>query len=594
MKTNLLKFSFALVITFLVSGCNDEFLERYPLDRITNETFWNTENDLAVYNNSLYNIIRDDINVPILHGHADGFNSHFGTIWSQDEFTDNLAPRHPRHNRFQQVRAGKHQPNSGEQWFSYSGWNFVRAINVGLANYDKAAIPQATKNKYIAEARLMRGWFYGEKVTKFGDVPWVDRELNVDSEELFAARTPRAEAMQKVLADLTFATENLPANWGDGNAPGRLNRWAALLVKARICLFEGTFNKYHNIGDSKMWLEEAAKASKELIEKGPYRLYKTGDPQNDYNAYHRALDLTGNPEVIAWRRYKNGVLNNHVQSYFREYSGGATKSLVDDYLCTDGLPISLSPLYKGDEKLEDVFENRDPRLSQTVLNPAETAKYRFDQNDGRTYPRLEGFPGGGVKTSTGYHIIKNYNADDLIGKAFNQGESPAVILRLAEGMLIYAEAMAELGTISQADLDMSINRLRDRVAMPPMILGNIPVDPRYVEDGISPLIAEIRRERRIEMAVEGLRYQDLQRWKMGKKLVKKDYGMRWSEANKARFSPTTMQSSIDPVSGKEYIDVYKGTDWDNPVFDEAKHYLWPIPLGPLAQNPAIKQNPGWE
>ncbi len=594
MKNIILKLGLGCLMVLAVSACNDDFLERYPLDQITNETFWNTENDLIVYNNGLYNLIRDDIDVPILHGHHDGFGSHYASIWNQDEFTDNLAPRHPRHTRFQQVRAGMHQITGGDQWFGYDGWNFVRAINVGMDNYNRAKIPQATKDKYIGEARLMRGWFYAEKVTKFGDVPFVERELNVDSEELFAARTPRAEVMKKVLEDLNFASTKLPNDWGDGNAPGRINRWAALLVKARVCLFEGTFNKYHGIGDSKMWLEEAAKASKELIEKGPYRLYSTGDPKNDYNAYHRMLDLTGNPEVIQWRKYKSGVLNNNALSYFRSYSGGITKSMVDDYLCTDGLPIALSPLYKGNETIENEFENRDPRFRQTALHPADTEKYRFDRADGRSYPRLEGFPGGGVKSTTGYHIIKNYNADDLIGKAFNQGEMPAVILRLAEGLLIYAEAKAELGTITQDDLDISINKLRDRVAMPHLKLGAVPVDPRYAKLGLSPIIAEIRRERRIEMVVEGLRYQDIQRWKMGKLLTKKDYGMRWSEANKARFSPTNMKTSINPDDGKEYIDVYKGTDFENPVFDEGKHYFWPIPIGDLAANPALGQNPGWE
>ncbi|MPR36082.1 RagB/SusD family nutrient uptake outer membrane protein [Salmonirosea aquatica] len=593
MKNNILKFSCALIVTFLVSGCNDEFLERYPLDQITNETFWNTENDLAVYNNSLYNLVRNDVAVPILMGHTDGFNSHFGNIWAQDEFSDNMAPREPRHVRFQQVRAGKHNVPSNPEWFGYQGWNFIRAINVGLANYDRADIPQATINKYAGEARLFRGWFYGEKVQKFGDVPFVERELNIDSEELYAARTPRAEAMQKVLEDLTFAAENLPADWGDGNAPGRLNRWAALLVKARICLYEGTWNKYHGAGDSQMWLEEAAKAAKEVMDNGPYRLYMTGHPESDYNAYHRILDLTGNPEVMAWRKYKLGVFTNHIQAYFG-YTGGATKSLVEDYLCTDGLPITLSPLYKGDETFEDVFENRDPRLRQTILHPDDTDIYRYDREDGRTYPRLAGNPGGGFKTTTGYHIIKHYNADDMIGKAYNTAESPAIILRFAEVLLTYAEAKAELGTITQADLDASINKLRDRVAMPHLMLGNVPVDPRYTADGITPLIAEIRRERRIELFMEGHRYKDLKRWKQGKKLEIPDMGMRWSEANKARFSPTTMETSIDPVSGKEYIDVYKGTDWANPVFDESKHYLWPIPLNTLAQNPAIEQNPGWD
>ncbi|HEV7351102.1 RagB/SusD family nutrient uptake outer membrane protein [Telluribacter sp.] len=593
MKSNILKFSFALGVTFLVSGCNDEFLERYPLDQITNETFWNSENDLAVYNNSIYNIARNDVAVPIMMGHTEGFNSHFGNIYAQDEFSDNLAPREPRHVRFQQVRAGKHNVPSNPEWFGYQGWNFIRAINVGLENYNRAQIPQAAKDKYAGEAQLFRGWFYAEKVQKFGDVPYVDRSLNIDSEELYAARMPRAEAMKKILDDLNFASTKLPNNWGDGNAPGRLNRWAALLVKARLCLYEGTWNKYHNAGDSKMWLEEAVKAAKELMDKGPYRLYSTGNPENDYNAYHRVLDLTGNPEVIYWRKYKSGVINNHIQSYFN-YTGGATKSLVEDYLCTDGLPISLSPLYKGDEQFENIFENRDPRLRQTVLHPADTKKYNYHLGDGRTYPRLLGMPGGGLQTTTGYHIIKHYNADDMIGKAFNTGETPAITLRFAEALLIYAEALAELGTISQGDLDISINKLRDRVKMPHMTLGNIPVDPRYAKDGISPLIAEIRRERRIELFMEGHRYTDLKRWKQGKKLEIPSMGIRWNADAQARFKGTNMKTSIDPVSGKEYIDVFKGTDFENPVFNEAKHYLWPIPLNTLAQNPAIKQNPGWE
>lgn len=364
-------------------------------------------------------------------------------------------------------------------------------------------------------------------------------------------------------------------------------------MKARLCLYEGTFNKYHKAGESKMWLEEAAKAAKELMDKGPYRLYKTGDPAHDYNAYHRVLDLTGNPEVISWRKYKLGVITNHVQAYF-SYTGGATKSMVEDYLCTDGLPISLSPLYKGDEKIEDVFVNRDPRLRQTILHPDDTKFYRYDKEDGPSYPRLEGMSGGGYKTTTGYHVIKFYNADDLIGKAYNTAESPAITLRFAEALLTYAEAMAELGTISQADLDASINKLRERVKMPPLMMSNVPVDPRYTKDGVTPLINEIRRERRIELFMEGHRYTDLKRWKQGKKLEIPAMGIRWSADAKARFSGTTMKTAIDPVSGKEYIDVYKGTDYAVPVFDEARHYLWPIPLNVLAQNPAIKQNPGWE
>tara|TARA_R110001599_G_scaffold3619_2_gene19969 strand:- start:23830 stop:25605 length:1776 start_codon:yes stop_codon:yes gene_type:complete len=574
----------------LLLSCNDDFLERYPLDEVSNETFWNTENDLMVYNNSLYHLALNDDNVPILHGHFDGFNSHWGSYWFLDEFSDNLAPRHDRHAFFQQVRAGKQIVPNGGQWFGYKGWNFVRAINVGLENYDKADIPEDTRNKYVGEARLLRGWFYAEKVQKFGDVPWVDRELNIDSDELFAARTPREEAMDKVLEDLNFATENIPDDWGDGNEPGRLNRWAALAIKSRLCLYEGTWRKYHGGSNAEMWIREAAEAAKEVIDNSPYAIYNTGDPENDFNSFMRKIDISGNPEVMVWRRYQLGIYTNHVQSYF-SYSGGATKSFVEDFLATDGKPISISPLYQGDDTIEDVFANRDPRLRQTILHPDDTEKYNYDRGDGRDYPRVVGMSGG-FTTTTGYHIIKHYNADDMIGKAYNTAESPAIILRYAEVLLNYAEAKAELGEITQGDLDLSINQLRDRVNMPHLMMDP-PMDPRYANDGVSPLIVEIRRERRVELFLEGFRYNDLKRWKQGKKLEIPDMGVQWSPENQARFEGATVQTSVDPESGKTYIDVYKGTDWANPVFDEAKHYLWPLPLDDLAQNPQLVQNPGY-
>ena len=493
------------------------------------------------------------------------------------------------------MRAGKQPIPENADWFGYEGWNFLRAINVGMANYGRAKVSEAIRNKYVGEARLLRGWFYADKVSKYGDVQWVDRELSIEDDDiLYGERDDREFVMEKVLEDLTFATENIPNDWGDGNAPGRLNRWCALLVKSRVCLFEGTWRKYHGGTAPEMWLQEAADAAKELMENGPYSLYSTGDPNSDYNAIHRMTDLTGNPEVLYWRRYQLGIFTNHVQSYHREYNGGATKSMVEAYLCTDGLPISLSPLYQGDEVYEDIWENRDPRLRQTILHPDDQAIYRYGNHDfGVTrYPRIQGMTGPGNKIATGYHIIKVYE-NNAAYATYNVSATPAIILRFGEALLNYAEAKAELGDIAQADLDMSINLLRDRVAMPHMTL-DVPMDPLYASDGVSALIVEIRRERRIELFMEGFRYDDLRRWKQGKKLEVKSYGIRWDAANKARFDPkgeVTIQSSS--VDGVEYLDIYKGTDYAVPVFDEGKHYLWPLPISAISQNPALGQNPGW-
>ncbi len=595
MKKPIIKISLAVFATLLSISCNDDFLQRDPLDKISNETFWNTENDLKVYNNSLYHIARTEGSVPMLAGHDEGFNSQSRVIWYLDGMSDNTAPRHSRADFFQRVRAGKHITPDNPDMFGYKGWNFLRAINVGLANYPMAKVSEVIRDQYSGEARLLRGWFYADKVSKFGNVQWIDRELTTnDTDILYGARDDREFVMGKVLEDLNFAVLSIPNDWKDGNAPGRLNRWCALQVKSRICLFEGTWRKYHGGSNPDMWLQEAASAALELMKNGPYSLYSTGNPNTDYNAIHRMTDLTGNREVLYWRRYQLGIFTNHVQSYHKDYNGGATKNMVEDYLCTDGLPITLSPLYKGDAVYENIWKDRDPRLRQTILHPEDQPIYRYGNHDFNVsrYPLIQGMTNPGQKIFTGYHIIKVFDVNTAYA-TYNTSTTPAIILRLGEALLNYAEAKAELGTITQADLDMSINLLRDRVAMPHLDL-NPSIDPRYASDGVSTLLTEIRRERRVELFMEGFRYDDLRRWKKGKKLEAKSYGMRWDAANKARIDPTgkvTVKTST--VGGIEYLDIYKGTDYATPVFDENKHYLWPIPIGDISQNPALGQNPGW-
>jgi hypothetical protein len=583
MKKHIIKICLVVVATMLSFSCNNEFLERYPLDEISNDSFWNTENDLRVYNNSLYNMVRSDVSVPIFMGFDAGFSSHRYGIWHMSGFSDNTAPRHSRHNEYARKRAGKHTISNGAAWYGWRGWNFVRAINVGMDNYGTAEVSEEVRNMYIGEARLMRGWFYADKISKFAAAQWYESELNIDDEDiLYGTRDDRQTVMTNVLADLNFAVANIPDDWGDGNAPGRLNRWGALLVKSRVCLFEGTWRKYHGVGsDADMWLTEAKNAAKELMDSGPYSLYKGGSGA-EYNAVHRITDdLAGNSEVIYWRRYERGIFTNHVQSYHRGYNGGMTKAMAEDYLCTDGQPIILSdgsqnPLYLGDAVYDNVFENRDPRMRQTILHPDDQAIYNYGNHapEVYAYPRIQGMSGG-QRVYTGYHIIKTFD-DGASYASYNSSQTPAITMRFAEALLNYAEATAELGSgvISQADLDLSINLLRDRVGMQHLV--DLPtMDPRYAGDGITAVLAEIRRERRVELFMEGFRYDDLRRWKMGKKLEVKDYGMRWDAANQAQVDPdgdvTVNSSIIKDVFGNdvEYIEIYKGTDYETPVFDES-------------------------
>jgi starch-binding outer membrane protein, SusD/RagB family len=599
MKNYILKTLIMVVAALLSFSCNDSFLEKGPLDKISDGSFWNTENDLIVYNNSLYNLVLNDDVIPIFMGHDDGFDSQKYGIWYLDGFSDNTAPLAARSFNFQQIRAGKQiiPNNGGAQWFGWKGWNFVRAINVGMDNYGRASVPDVVRNKYIGEARFMRGWFYADKISKFGTAQWVESEVSVDDEDILnGTRDSRDLVMGKVLEDLNFATANLPANWGDGNAPGRINRWGALLIKSRVALFEGTWRKYHGLAGADTWLQAAADAAKELMDDGPYSLFDNGDhASSSYNALHRMENIAGNPEVIYWRRYERGIFTNHAMNYWRSYNGGATKSMVEDYLDIDGLPITLSDKYLGDASYKDIFVDRDPRLRQSIMHPDDQQIYGYGNHPFATYsyPRIQGMPGG-QNSTTGYHIIKVFqNTPAYAG--YNSSITPAITMRFAEALLNYAEATAELGggVISQADLDVSINKLRDRVGMPHLV-ANPPMDPRYASDGISAVLVEIRRERRVELFIEGFRYDDLRRWKQGKKLEVKDYGMRWDAANIAAIPGSDKTAiKVGLVNDIPYLEPYKGTDFENPVFDEAKDYLWPIPIESISQNPNLGQNPGW-
>lgn len=582
-------------IMLAATSCTD-FLDRQPLDEISNDSFWNTEEDMRVYNNRLYNMAADcgKTGIMIAHGLTRGYITSYLFL---EQMSDNLAPTNSRTSFFVDIKRGKRTVPVKPENFDYQGWNFLREINFGLENYNRVPISDEIKNKYIAEARLFRGWFYAVKVQRYGDVQWVDKPLNIDSEELYETRNSRMEVMDKVLDDLNFATKYLPNDWKDGNAPGRLNRWCALLIKSRLCLFEGTYRKYHQLSDYERWIKEAKDAAYLVITESPYGVYKTSDPANeDYAWLHRQIDLTGNPEIMYWARYTYGINSNNVMRYFANYNGGATRSFVESFLCTDGLPISLSPLYRGDAQIEDVFKNRDPRLRQSILHPADKEMRGYDRDDVLPYPRLLGMVGGQIST-TGYHVVKPYNMDIMRGKSVNQLENAGVILRYGEALLNYAEAVAEYANIEpikQSDLDISINLLRDRVGMPRMVLDEIPVDPAAAEDGVSPLIYEIRRERRVELFCEGFRYDDLMRWKLGRKLVEPALGILWDEKAKQRYEGARLvKTSADPVTGKEYVDAYKGTQWENGKFDEERDYLWPIPISILTENPEVGQNPKW-
>lgn len=590
MKTHI-KTIFGLAAgALLLTACNDSFLDRNPTSDLVDKDFWNTASDLEVYNNGIYNQAGDNDDYMFLVGFTnDPYNSSAWSAIACEAQTDNFASLSSAQQWATKIGAGQETvPNNPDRggW----KWDLLRRCNVFFENYHKADVLETIKQQYAGEVYFFRAWFYLDKVQKYGDVPYVTKALDTDSPELYGKRTPRKDVMDSVLVDIDKACAYLPVAW-DKSKPNRVDKGTALALKSRICLYEGTYRKYHNLGDYEKYLQEAVKASEDLIALNKYKVYNTGKPESDYTALFSSPDLSTNPEVIFYRKYEAGVLGNRMSGYIVLMNAGATKDFVDDFLCLDSdgeaRPVSLSTDYKEDT-YQNVLTNRDPRLTQTILDPLKAKNVLYNQ-DKYQFPILNGMDGW--KTTTGYHVIKYYNKDEDAKGYGNEG-TDAPLFRYAEVLLNLAEAKAELGTINQTDLDNTVNLLRKRAGMPDLTLTP-PMDPKYAGEGITSLLVEIRRERRVELSFEMSRYPDLMRWKWGKRLAEPMLGMRFEAADSESEQFKNADVQTVEVNGKHYIDAFAGNDFGKRVFDEEKHYLHPIPVNVRSKNPELGQNPKW-
>lgn len=526
-----------------IVACNDSYMEKYPLDKISDFQFWNTSSDLELYANQFYPYLK-----------APHYN------WRNDDNSDNNAPAN-RHS----FSWGEYVlPASGGGW-GKDDWLPIRRCNYALVRAEQMAKDDKTM-LYVGEIRFFRALFYHQKVKRFGDVPWLDKDLGIDSEELFGARESRKLIFDKILEDLDFAISHLP----EESTTGRLTKYAALTFKAEAALFEGTFRKYHKLGDHESVLKEGAKAAEEVINSGRFGLYTTGQPEQDYFDLFVQYELKGNPEGIMIQRFVEGLrMHNNVRE-MGESKTGYSKDFVNSYLCKDGLPIGLSAQYKGDAVFGDEFENRDPRMKQSIYHPERP--YRVYEDGGVDYRTMPEFDNNYVTTS--YIITKGYSFYER-DRLQLQCTIDDFIFRYGKLLVTYAEIKAELNECTQDVLDRTINKLRERVDMPALKVDVGFVDPNWPkwEEPVSALVNEIRRERRIETAGEGMRWDDLMRWKAGKLLE----------------NELTMRGARDPKTG-DYRVIYPGftRKWDN------KLYLYPIPSQERGLNPALNQNPGWE
>lgn len=628
-----IKYKIVLLLAFVgvfSFSCNDSFMDKGPQDKIVDENFWRSESDLKLYLNTLY--------PDYILGHLSGWSNSRSyptnivgsPLMYGDVYSDNAVKTGNEDSRL----AGKLViPTSGVS----TGWEWakLRKINYFLARYNRANIPTETKKQYAAEAYFFKAWDYYKKVLALGDVPWLIYDLTTDSPELYSKRTPRAEVMDSVLWCINQAVEYLPEK-GDAEA-GRLNKDQANFLKARICLFEGTFRKYHKeLGlesTAKKYLEESVTASKALL--GKYQLYKSGDAS--YWKMFATQDASDNSEVILARIYKYPEVGHAAQRYFNQnnsnrQSQGATRSLVDEYLCIDGNPIYTSgvegsyvsnPLFLGYGKWTEL-ENRDPRLTQTICRPGEyvtiyIAGVMDKEKNGITYPGLNYNVNG--STVTGYRIIKHWMGNKEEEDLTTKGVQSGIEFRYAEVLLNYAEAKYELeGALSQGDVNLTINALRERAGFDfskypsaRLSVGREPADPRldkiYQEKlsySVAPLLREIRRERRVEMAIENRRYEDMMRWNAGNLFTVPLRGMKFTKElqalydgthnSKPEIAPKTILGTNVWVDAEGFLIAYPKSPYvANGIlpWDDYRYYF-PIPKEEIVMNPNLVQNAGWK
>ncbi|MGM9790895.1 MAG: RagB/SusD family nutrient uptake outer membrane protein [Candidatus Cryptobacteroides sp.] len=583
-----------------VVSCNPlDILNTRPEATLDKETFFKQEDNLRIYSDAFYGI----------------YNSY-------DEFYQEQTDHFVNKNlsTLMQGTDARQVPASG------GGWSFtmLRRINTLLEYVDYCPSEEA-RTKYVAIARFFRANYYFEMVKKFGDVPWLDHIVDNDDPILYEkTRDSREEVIHHILEDIDFAIENL----SDQKSVYRVNKWSALALKANICLYEGTFRKYHpgNISQapatpwsakyetSEQLLTLAAEAAEAIMLSGQFRL------KDDYLQLFAEPDADTDEFILAMRFEQAMDRRNNTTAFAlvpTQGMPGLTKKFVDSFLMKDG---SRFTDIEGWETMEfvDEVKDRDPRLACITRTPGYT---RINSTDVLA-------PDYG-SSCTGFQLVKfvmdpaNSN-QDRVSMSFND----LPIYRIGEIYLIYAEAKAELGTLTQDDLDISVNLLRQRVDMPfmDMAIANADPDPYllsaeygYTSEVLAAsenkgVIVEIRRERAIELAQEGRRWTDLMRWREGKCVEQAIYGPYFKGAGSYDLNGDGAVDFIlyEDKKPADKVQVYK-IGGDSPeiiltegtsgyvnfhekikhIFNEDRDYLYPIPSEERVLNRNLPQNPGW-
>jgi starch-binding outer membrane protein, SusD/RagB family len=597
---------FCVALLLSAQACNDDFLERSPQTEIAEKDFFHTADDLDTYLYSLYN---------------------FGGIgvYVEDVSTDNTATTGVTELK-NMMGGAPTASNITDGWT----WDQLRKTNYYLDHFSTAKLTEVQRNHYEGMGRFFRARFYMGKVARYSDVPWYDKTLTQDDPDLYKGRDARTVVVDKMFEDLEFARQHVDA---DAKAAekrsGAVTKWVVRAVMAQAALFEGTYRKYHTeLGlqsTADKYLALAAELSDDIIKNGGFSLYNTGNPETDYASLFTSQELESNKEIILGRFYEAGLLNSGWWGYmFGNYEVSPSKDLLQTYLMADGTPYTSQAGYATNQFVEE-FADRDPRLKQTFAYPG------WELINNSTYAQ-----GAGIyvqelsRNFTGYHQIKGF-VNDTDADVQNNLDIP--LIRLAEIYLIYAEARAERGELTQADLDGTVNLIRTRAGMPALSLSPVAdavLQAQYpsVTGTQATVLLEIRRERRVELALEGHRFDDLMRWHAGRRAEIEPEGLYFPGLGKYDLTGDNVEdvillsadTEIPADENKEKNSLGKtlvyyrvgaiGTEGatlfltegdhgniatadDLGTFQEPKFYYRPVPQPQVLLNPNLEQIMGW-
>lgn len=557
---------YGLFLTGLLAGsCNDAFLDRYPLDQITDENFWQTEEHVKSVANTFTGSLR-------------------GKYWLN--MTEAMAESAPWAvtTAFRTIGGGNYATDISQiNTIWTESYTYIGRTNYYLNNYKRAVnVSDEVKERFAAEAYFYRAYNYWMLTSYFGDVPYITDELNVDSPDVYRGRDKREEVIDAITKDLEEHYLALPEYIEAGSDEfGRVSQTAALALLSRIYLYNERY-------------ADAVNAAERAMASTYYGLYSTGNPDADYtnlfNYTGRASRNAANHETLLAfvYNYELGEDARTSHNLSREiwvpndYSRFVpTKSTIESYLTDEGEiwdPASVSTY-------EEVFEHRDPRMTQSILQPNTPWEGGIGGDVNNTDPQLFTYPllvnmRSGCMTYSGYYLRK-YVEPSTVGSV-GHDDNDIIILRYAEVLLNYIEAKEQLGNVTQDDIDKTINKLRDRVGMVHLELSKLPQG--------SDLRTEIRRERRVELFFEGHRYFDIIRWKQGPLLGEDLLGVKRSWLDPSRLSIDLDDLTWKSVNGEEYLVIETGR-----TFVDPKHYLLSVPFKQSQLNPnLLPNNPGWD